>query len=148
MFRSLCEQSRQKACTRQSDERKRKAVKAEGKLSKKPVDPAEQKYKQKRRVERAERRVYEDDGFADFYDDYRAGNRDEAKRYLRKSRRGEISKEDVNDRINSKREGEYEDMDLSYERRRRKDKKFWGSVNKELRDKGIDPHYLDEDIPY
>ena len=131
-----------------SDERERKALKREGKLSKKPVAPAEQKYKQKRRVERAERRVYESDGFADFYDDYRAGNRDEAKRYLRKSRRGEISKEDVNDRINSKREGEYEDMNLSYERKKRRDRKFWGSVNKELRDKGIDPHYLDEDIPY
>ena len=61
-----------------SDERERKALKREGKLSKKPVDPAEQKYKQKRRIERAEQRVYEDDGFADFYDDYRAGNRDEA----------------------------------------------------------------------
>ena len=131
-----------------SDERERKALMKERKLSKKPVDPAEQKYKQKRRVERAERRVYEDDGFADFYDDYRAGNRDEAKRYLRKSRRGEISKEDVDDRINHKRSGEYEDMDLSYERKRRKDEKFWRSVNKRLRDKGIDPHDLDEDIPY
>ena len=131
-----------------SDERKRKALKAEGKLSKKPVDPAEQKYKQQRRIERAERRVYESDGFADFYDDYRAGNRDEAKRYLRKSRRKETTKEDINDRINSKREGEYEDMNLSYERKKRRDKKFWGSVNKELRDKGIDPYDLDEDIPY
>ena len=131
-----------------SDERERKALKREGKLSKKPVDPAEQKYKQKKRIERAERRVYEDDGFADFYDDYRAGNRDEAKRYLRKSRRKETTKEDINDRINSKREGEYEDMDLSYERKRRKDEKFWRSVNKRLRDKGIDPHDLDEDIPY
>ena len=130
-----------------SDERARKAVKAEGKLSKKPVDPAEQKYKQKRRIERSERRPYEGESDT-LYDEYESGNRDEAKRYLRKSRRGEISKEDVDDRINHKRSGTYEDMDLSYERKRRKDKKFWGSVNKELRDKGIDPHVLDEDIPY
>ena len=130
-----------------SDERKRKALKREGKLSKKPVDPAEEKYKQKRRIERSERRAYED-GWGTFYDEYESGNRDEAKRYLRKSRRGEISKEDVDDRINPKRSGTYEDMDLSYERRKRKDEKFWRSVNKRLRDKGIDPHDLDEDIPY
>ena len=130
-----------------SDERKRKAVKAEGKLSKKPVDPAEQKYKQQRRIERYERRPYEGESDT-LYDEYESGNRDEAKRYLRKSRRGEISKEDVDARINHKRSGTYEDMDLGYERRRRRDKKFWESVNKELRDKGIDPHDLDEDIPY
>ena len=130
-----------------SDERARKAVKAEGKLSKKPVDPAEQKYKQQRRIERSEQRPYEGERDT-LYDEYESGNRDEAKRYLRKSRRGEISKEDVDDRINHKRSGTYEDMDLSYERKRRKDKKFWESVNKRLRDKGIDPHVFDEDIPY
>ena len=130
-----------------SDERAKKALKREGKLSKKPVDPAEQKYKQKRRIERSERRVY-DDGWDTFYDEYESGNRDEAKRYLRKSRRGEVSKEDVDDRINHKRSGTYEDMDLDYERKRRKDEKFWRSVNKRLRDKGIDPRDLDEDIPY
>ena len=130
-----------------SDERARKAVKAEGKLSKKPVDPAEQKYKQQRRIERSEQRPYEGERDT-LYDEYESGNRDEAKRYLRKSRRGEISKEDVDDRINHKRSGTYEDMDLSYERKRRKDKKFWRSVNKELRDKGIDPHVFDEDIPF
>lgn len=130
-----------------SDERARKAVKAEGKLSKKPVDPAEQRYKQQRRIERSERRPYEGD-LDTLYDEYESGNRDEAKRYLRKSRRGEISKEDVDDRINHKRSGTYEDMDLSYERKRRKDKKFWESVNRRLRDEGIDPHVFDEDIPY
>ena len=130
-----------------SDERARKAVKAEGKLSKKPVDPAEQKYKQKRRIERSERRPYEGESDT-LYDEYESGNRDEAKRYLRKSRRGEISKEDVDDRINHKRSGTYEDMDLSYERKKRKDEKFWRSVNKRLKDKGIDPHVFDEDIPY
>ena len=62
-----------------SDERARKAVRGEGKLSKKPVDPAEQKYKQKRQIERSERRAYEDGG-NDFYDEYESGNRDEAKR--------------------------------------------------------------------
>ena len=133
--------------TLKSDERKAKALKREGKLSKKPVDPAEQEYKQKRRIERYERRPYEGD-FDTLYDEYESGDRDKAKRYLRKSRRGEISKEDIDDRINHKRSGTYEDMDLSYERKRRKDKKFWGSVNKELRDKGIDPHILDDDIPY
>lgn len=130
-----------------SDERERKALKREGKLSKKPVDPAEQEYKQKRRIERYERRPYEGDGDT-LYDEYESGNRDEAKRYLRKSRRGEISKEDVDDRINHKRSGTYEDMDLDYERKRRKDEKFWRSVNKRLKDKGIDPHVLDDDIPY
>ena len=130
-----------------SDERARKAVKAEGKLSKKPVDPAEQKYKQKRQIERSERRAYEGERDT-LYDEYESGNRDEAKRYLRKSRRGEISKEDVDDRINHKRSGTYEDMDLSYERKRRRDEKFWRSVNKRLKDKGIDPHVFDEDIPY
>ena len=130
-----------------SDERARKAVKAEGKLSKKPVDPAEQRYKQQRRIERSERRPYEDD-LDTLYDEYESGNRDEAKRYLRKSRRGEVSKEDIDDRINHKRSGTYEDMDLSYERKRRKDKKFWESVNRRLRDEGIDPHVFDEDIPY
>ena len=133
--------------TLKSEERERKALKAEGKLSKKPVDPAEQRYKQKRRIERSERRAY-DDGWGEFYDEYESGNRDEAKRYLRKSRRGEISKEDVDDRINHKRSGTYEDMDLGYERKRRKDEKFWRSVNKRLKDKGIDPHDFDEDIPY
>ena len=44
-----------------SDERARKAVKAEGKLSKKPVDPAEQRYKQQRRIERSENKVYDED---------------------------------------------------------------------------------------
>ena len=130
-----------------SDARERKVVKAEGKLSKKPVDPAEQRYKQQRRIERYERRPYEGESDT-LYDEYESGNRDEAKRYLRKSRRKETTKEDINDRINSKREGEYEDMNLSYERKKRRDRKFWGSVNKELRDKGIDPHYLDEDIPF
>lgn len=130
-----------------SDERERKALKREGKLSKKPVDPAEQEYKQKRRIERSEQRPYEDD-WDTRYDEYEGGNRDEAKRYLRKSRRGEISKEDVDDRINHKRSGTYEDMDLDYERKRRRDEKFWRSVNKRLKDKGIDPHVLDEDIPY
>ena len=130
-----------------SDARERKVVKAEGKLSKKPVDPAEQRYKQQRRIERYERRPYEGESDT-LYDEYESGNRDEAKRYLRKSRRGEISKEDVDDRINHKRSGTYEDMDLSYERKKRKDEKFWRSVNKRLRDKGIDPHDLDEDIPY
>ena len=130
-----------------SDERARKAVKAEGKLSKKPVDLAEQRYKQQRRIERSERRPYEDD-LDTLYDEYESGNRDEAKRYLRKSRRGEVSKEDIDDRINHKRSGTYEDMDLSYERKRRKDEKFWRSVNKRLKDKGIDPHVFDEDIPY
>ena len=130
-----------------SDERARKAVKAEGKLSKKPVDPAEQKYKQKRQIERSERRPYEGERDT-LYDEYESGNRDEAKRYLRKSRRGEISKEDVDDRINHKRSGTYEDMDLSYERKRRKDEKFWRSVNKRLKDKGIDPHVFDDDIPF
>lgn len=130
-----------------SDERERKALKREGKLSKKPVDPAEQEYKQKRRIERSEQRPYEDD-WDTRYDEHEGGNRDEAKRYLRKSRRGEISKEDVDDRINHKRSGTYEDMDLDYERKRRRDEKFWKSVNKRLKDKGIDPHVLDEDIPY
>ena len=133
--------------TLKSEERERKALKAEGKLSKKPVDPAEQRYKQKRRIERSERRAY-DDGWGEFYEEYESGNRDEAKRYLRKSRRGEIAKEDVDDRINHKRSGTYEDMDLGYERKRRKDEKFWRSVNKRLKDKGIDPHDCDEDIPY
>ena len=130
-----------------SDERERKAAMGKGKLSKKPVDPAEQRYKQERRIERYERRPYEGESDT-LYDEYESGNRDEAKRYLRKSRRGEISKEDVDDRINHKRSGTYEDMDLSYERKRRKDEKFWRSVNKRLRDKGIDPRDLDEDIPY
>lgn len=130
-----------------SDERKRKALKREGKLSKKPVDPAEQEYKQKRRIERSEQRPYEDD-WDTRYDEYESGNRDEAKRYLRKSRRGEVSKEDVDDRINHKRSGTYEDMDLGYERKRRRDEKFWESVNKRLKEKGIDPHVLDDDIPY
>ena len=130
-----------------SDERERKALKREGKLSKKPVDPAEQKYKQQRRIERSERRPYEGESDT-LYDEYESGNRDEAKRYLRRSRRGEVSKEDVDDRINHKRSGTYEDMDLSYERKKRKDEKFWRSVNKELRSKGINPHVLDDDIPY
>lgn len=126
---------------------KNKPVKGEKRFSKKPEDPVEQKYKQKRRLERAERRVY-DDGWSGFYDEYRAGNRDEAKRYLRKSRRKETTKDDINDRINSKRKGEYEDMNLGYERKKRKDKKFWGSVNRRLKSEGIDPYSFDEDIPF
>ena len=88
-----------------SDERERKALTREGKLSKKPVDPAEQKYKQERRIERYERRPYEGESDT-LYDEYESGNRDEAKRYLRKSRRGEISKEDLDDRIRHKDDAE------------------------------------------
>ena len=129
-----------------SDERARKAVKAEGKLSKKPVDPAEQKYKQQRRIERSENKVYDEDW--DSFDASEDVRRYSAKQYLRKSRRGETTKEDIDHRINHKRKGEYDNIDLGYERKRRKDKKFWGSVNKRLRDKGIDPHVFDDDIPF
>lgn len=126
---------------------KSKPAKGEKMFSKKPVDPAEQKYKQERRSARVMSNVY-DDGWDDFYSEYRAGNRDEAKRYLRKSRKKETTKDDINDRINSKREGEYKDMDLGYERRMRRNKKFRGSSNKELKNKGIDPNSFDEDIPF
>ena len=129
-----------------SDERERKALKREGKLSKKPVDPAEQKYKQQRRIERSERKDYDEDW--DSFDESEAGRRYAAKRYLRKSRRGETTKEDIDHRINYKRKGEYENIDLGYERNRRKDEKFWRSVNKRLKDKGIDPYDFDDDIPF
>ena len=129
-----------------SDERERKALKREGKLSKKPVDPAEQEYKQKRRIERSENKVYDEDW--DSFDASEDVRRYSAKQYLRKSRRGETTKEDIDHRINYKRKGEYDNIDLGYERKKRRDRKFWGSVSKRLRDKGIDPHDLDEDIPY
>ena len=129
-----------------SDERKTKALKREEKLSKKPVDPAEQKYKQQRRIERSERRDYDEDW--DSFDASEPVRRYSAKRYLRKARRGETTKEDIDHRINHKRKGEYDNIDLGYERKRREDEKFWRSVNKRLRDKGIDPHVFDEDIPF
>ena len=84
----------------------------------------------------------------DSFDASEAVRRYSAKQYLRKSRRGETTKEDIDHRINHKRKGEYDNIDLGYKRKRRKDKKFWESVNKRLRDKGIDPHVFDEDIPY
>ena len=119
--------------TLKSDERKEKALKREGKLSKKPVDPAEQKYKQQRRIERSERKDYDEDW--DSFDASEPVRRYSAKQYLRKSRRGETTKEDIDHRINYKRKGEYDNLDLSYERKRRKDK-------------GIDPHVFDDDIPF
>ena len=129
-----------------SDEREKKALMREGKLSKKPVDPAEQEYKQKRRIERSERKDYDEDW--DSFDESEAVRRYAAKRYLRKSRRGETTKEDIDHRINYKRKGEYDNIDLGYERNRRKDEKFWRSVNKRLKDKGIDPYDFDDDIPF
>ena len=129
-----------------SDTQKRKAVKGEKRFSKKPVDPAEQRYKQKRSIERSENKVYDEDW--DSFDASEAVRRYSAKQYLRKSRRGETTKEDIDHRINHKRKGEYDNIDLGYERKRRKDKKFWGSVNKRLRDKGIDPHVFDDDTPF
>ena len=126
---------------------KSKPAKGEKRFSKKPVDLAEQEYKNERRLARVASNIL-DDGWDDFYDKYRAGNRDEAKRYLRKSRRKETTKDDINDRINSKREGEYKGMDLGYERRMRRNKKFRGSSNKKLKNKGIDTNSFDEDIPF
>lgn len=126
---------------------KSKPTKGEKRFSKKPFDPVEQEYKLERRRARVMSNVY-DDGWDDFYDEYRAGNRDEAKRYLRKSRRKETTKDDINERINSKRGGEYRDMNLGYERRMRRNKKFRGSLNKELKDKNVDPNSFDEDIPF
>ena len=129
-----------------SDERERKALKREGKLSKKPVDPAEQKYKQQRRIERSEHKVYDEDW--DSFGALEAVRRYSAKQYLRKSRRGETTKEDIDHRINHKRKGEYDNIDLGYERKRRKDEKFWRSVNKRLKEKGIDPRVFDDDTPF
>ena len=116
-----------------SDERERKAVKRKGKLSKKPVDPAEQEYKQKRRIERSEHKVYDEDW--DSFDASEDVRRYSAKQYLRKSRRGETTKEDIDHRINHKRKGEYDNIDLDLKRRKRKDKKF-------------DPHDFDDDTPF
>lgn len=124
--------------------RKDKTLKKKDKLSKKPVDPAEQKYKQKRRIERSENRVYDED-----WDSFNASEdvrRYTAKRYLRKSRRGETTKEDIDHRINYKRKGEYDNIDLGYKRRKRRDKKFLGSVSKRLKDKGVNPYDFDEDV--
>ena len=129
-----------------SDEREKKALMREGKLSKKPVDPAEQEYKQKRRIERSENKVYDEDW--DSFDASEDVRRYSAKQYLRKARRGETTKEDIDHRINHKQKGEYDNIDLGHERKRRKDEKFWRSVNKRLKDKGIDPRVLDDDIPY
>ena len=129
-----------------SDARERKAVKGEKRFSKKPVDPAEQEYKQKRRIERSEHKDYDEDW--DSFDASEPVRRYSAKRYLRKARRGETTKEDIDHRINHKQKGEYDNIDLSYERRKREDEKFWRSVNKRLRDKGIDPHVFDDDIPF
>lgn len=114
-----------------SDERKRKALKREGKLSKKPIDPAEQEYKQKRRIERSERKDYDEDW--DSFDASEDVRRYSAKQYLRKSRRGETTKEDIDHRINHKRKGEYDNIDLGYKRRKHK---------------GIDPHVFDDDTPF
>lgn len=126
--------------------RKNKDSKKRGRLSKKPVDPAEQEYKQKRRIERSEHKVYDEDW--DSFDASEDVRRYSAKRYLRKSRRGEATKEDIDHRINHKRKGEYDNIDLGYKRRKRRDKKLWGAASKRLKDKGVNPYDFDEDVPF
>lgn len=90
-----------------SDTQKRKAVKGEKRFSKKPVDPAEQRYKQKRSIERSDWRPYDDDDLLDFNHDWSDTKKEENEKYIRKSRKKEVTKKDINRRINNKVGGEY-----------------------------------------
>ena len=84
---------------------KSKSAKGEKRFSKKPVDPAEQRYKQRRSIERHDWHDY-DDEMPDL-NDWPDTKREENKSYIKKSRNKKVTKDDINRRINHKRIGEY-----------------------------------------
>ena len=84
---------------------KSKPAKGEKRFSKKPVDPAEQRYKQRRSIERHDWHDY-DDEMPDL-NDWPDTKREENERYIKKSRKKKVTKDDINRRINSKFGGEY-----------------------------------------
>lgn len=132
-----------------SEYRKLKSKKTYSKSAQEASERAKIRYKKESSRERAAAGP-EIDFYSDVIarDDFPGSEKipeNRAKEYLRKSRRGEVSKKDVNDRINSKPEGLYSERKINVGNKNSR-KRFHSNGNERIYKKSN--FDFDEDVPF